>query len=217
MRDLFGTEAPTLLWEQNNYDRQTRVSRKVPGGARGEWHEYSVTVRGAQVALDIDGRLHHEARFGGLPLTGVLLWSGMRAIGQMQADWFQYEEEADGEWRVVAREDFGGELGEDWELYRGTPPEQVLLAEGFVRVDDPDGKLYGIRWRCAKPVANYRIRWRQRLAADMYGGAMIVCEKGDMIHVGVGQVGAGSALFTNPRSFAPKATNLAELVGWLGK
>jgi len=217
LSDLLSAEETNLLWEQNNYDRPSRVSRGVAGGKRGEWHEYTLAVRGRRVTLDVDGRHHHQGEFGGLPMTGFLLWSGMRAKGVMEVDWFQCEEwdAAAGRWRVVERNDFDQGLSEPWQLNRGTPGEQVAVRGGVVAVTDPDAKLYGIRWLCRGPKTQYRIRWRQRLGETMYGGAMVLCERGDMIHVGVGQGSSRGRMFTNPRSFAPKVQNLNEAIGWL--
>ena len=215
---FFVNDGLNLLWGPDHYDRERRKSEKVAGGKLGVFHDYELVVHGDQATLQIDGKRAAACQFSGLPMTGATLWSGMKAVGAMAADWFEYAtwDEAHGKWRVVLRDDFDHVPGEAWEL-RDNTRDKVSVRDGMLRVQDPDREFYGLTYSTPTPATRYRIRWRQRLESGMYGGLIVRSERGDTLHVGVGQAARRGKISTNPRSFAPHVQNFNELIGWLGR
>ncbi len=68
------------------------------------------------------------------------------------------------------------------------PPQTIAVIDGVLRITDDDPTAYyGAGWNLHLPLpASYRLRWRQRLPADGYGG-LVLGGEGEIVHLGIGQ------------------------------
>jgi len=80
------------------------------------------------------------------------------------------------------------------------PAGAVTVADGVLRIQDDDpAAYYGAGWDLHLPLpASYRLRWRQRLPQDGYGG-LILGGEGEVVHLGIGQAAEADDLLLETR------------------
>ncbi|MFP4248928.1 MAG: hypothetical protein ACLFU7_04680 [Armatimonadota bacterium] len=237
MEALFGApdwELRNTLFETDTGDPGLHTAARVRGGQTGELHDYELTVSGEDVALRVDGQVVHEGEFSGQPARWLRLWSGVKSTGPIEVESFAVDRLADGaDAETVAEFTFDepAEL-ERWSArVPADTPSRVEIADGRLVLMDSDQALIGAELDLPEDLGpNYRIRWRQSVPEDRYGGLMVF-GPGDfefdlynhkpvaILHVGInqGESAPYHGIIDNPRSFAPAVAYMNQLVSWLDR
>ncbi|MGM0493251.1 MAG: hypothetical protein ACQER1_09905 [Armatimonadota bacterium] len=235
MEALFGArdaELRNVLFETDTANSEAHTAARVRGGALGEFHDYALTVREDEYVFEVDGTVAHEGSFSGQPARWLRLWSGIQSVGPIEIDSFTLERLGDGDQATTIRE-FTFDDPDELAQWSGRVPEdtesRIEVTDGKLVLVDTDRALIGAELDLPEDLGpDYRIRWRQAMSEERYGGLMVF-GPGDfefdlynhqpvaILHVGINQ-GEGApyrGLFDNPRSFAPKVTYLNQLISWL--
>ncbi|MFW5867904.1 MAG: hypothetical protein ACOCX2_08820, partial [Armatimonadota bacterium] len=235
MEALFGArdaELRNALFETDTGNSEAHTAARVRGGAAGRFHDYALTVRGEKYVFEVDGAVAHEGSFSGQPARWLRLWSGINSVGPIEIESFALDRLGEGE-QATTIEEFAFDDPDELEQWSARVPEdaesRIEIADGKLLLVDTDLALIGAELDLPGDLGpNYRIRWRQSMPEDRYGGLMVF-GPGDfefdlynhrpvaILHVGINQGDSTqySGLFDNPRSFAPKVTYLNQLIGWL--
>ncbi|MGI5818333.1 MAG: hypothetical protein ACOX9R_09555 [Armatimonadota bacterium] len=235
MEALFGAsdaEPRNALFETDTAVPDAHTATRIAGGAPNLPHDYQLSVRGREVVFAVDGRTVHEGRFSGEQARWLRLWSGVRSVGPIEVESFTVERLGpDGAATTVA--EFTFDDPDELAQWSARIPEdgtaRIEIADGRLVLVDTDLALIGAELDLPDDLGpDYRIRWRQAMPEDRYGGLMVF-GPGDfefdlyshrpvaILHVGLNQADSTqySGVFDNPRSFAPKVTYLNQLIGWL--
>ena len=235
MEALFGPLDEVLrncLFETDTADSGAHTAARVHGGEAGEFHDYALTVRGREVAFEVNGQLMREVTFSGQPARWLRLWSGTRSEGPIEIESFEVARlGADGAAETVVAFDF--EDPEQLAQWSPRVPEntdsRIAIADGRLVLIDTEQALMGAELDLPEDLGpDYRIIWRQSMPEDRYGGLMVF-GPGDfefdlyrhrpvaILHVGLNQADSVqyAGIFDNPRSFAPNVTYLLQLLAWL--
>ncbi len=235
MDALFGPsdeERANALFETDTADSEAHTIARVFAGEPGPFHDYALIVRGREATFEVNGREVHTTTFSGEPARWLRLWSGVRSIGRIEIESLLVERLGEnGEAQTIF--DFNFDDPAELEQWSARIPEdtdvRIEVDEGRLVLVDTEPALMGAELDLPDDLGeNYRIRWRQSMPEDRYGGLMVF-GPGEfefdlyahrpvaILHVGLNQVRGlhYSGIFDNPRSFAPAVTYLNQLVSWL--
>lgn len=235
MEALFGArdgELRNALFETDTANPEAHTAARVRGGAAGRFHDYALTVREDRFVFEVDGAVAHQGSFSGQPARWLRLWSGIRSVGPIEIDSFTLER-LGGDDRAATIHQFTFDDPDELARWSARVPQgtesRIEIADGTLLLVDTDLALIGAELDLPDDLGpNYRIRWRQAMPEDRYGGLMVF-GPGEfefdlynhrpvaILHVGInqGESAQYSGLFDNPRSFAPKVTYLNQLISWL--